>query len=505
MKKPSIDDVKFAAAIKDENIFFAAGSGNANVPPPYTFRGAFMLAPTDFGSAAGLNNVPLANLLPGCDGDVSSLDGALVYDHNRHGPQNDAAPRYQILVQGTNHNDYNTIWTGDDFNPDDGPDNCLRSATRKDSIRLSAEDQRRTGLFAIASFMRYHVGGEQKFRPYWNGIAQLPDAACPSGRGPCDERMNLTIQKQGAKIIHQFDKPDGMSVNAFGGSVTFSGFDTDGRALCAMGLNRSTAGLCSPNRLAGFQYRVKKRGLLSNSEHVELSWSNPNASIVNDLKGISAKNYNSLTFRIAVVRPMGQEVLVTLTDTSGKSATVTASDFSDALYNAPRRKIYPVKEVPVADAPIGLPDAARGIPAMVDMIGQQPTFEVPSMVSLVAQPEPDPARDIPMLDAAIDKAYAEGQAKILMNMVAIPLKAFEGVDLEHLKELKLAFPKESGKVAITDIELQNFGRAERLAEIALSQAGILGGAGGGIALGGNGGPPQSASVKPEDKQLIVNH
>ena len=54
-----------------------------------------------------------------------------------------------------------------------------------------------------------------------------------------------------------------------------------------------------------------------------------------------------------------------------------------------------------------------------------------------------------------------------MNMVAIPLKAFEGIDLTSLKELKLVFPKESGKVAITDIELQNLGRdkpAQKLAK-----------------------------------------
>ena len=138
---------------------------------------------------------------------------------------------------------------------------------------------------------------------------------------------------------------------------------------------------------------------------------------------------------------------------------------------------------------------------MVDLIGRQATFEVPPAVALVPQPEPDPASDIPLLDHTADAPYANGEVKILLNMVAIPLQAFEGIDLGHLEKLKLAFPKESGKVAITDIELQNFGRAERLAEIALSQAGMLGG----IALGGNGGPPKSASDKPEDKQLVVNH
>ncbi len=123
---------------------------------------------------------------------------------------------------------------------------------------------------------------------------------------------------------------------------------------------------------------------------------------------------DSITFRIAVVQPMGQEVYVTLTDTAGKSATVTANDFSDALYNTPRKM-------------------GDGIP-LVDHI---------------------------------DDVQWIGKLRQVMNMVAIPLKAFEGVDTNNLKELKLVFPKESGKVAITDIELQNLGRdkpAQKLAK-----------------------------------------
>jgi hypothetical protein len=70
------------------------------------------------------------------------------------------------------------------------------------------------------------------------------------------------------------------------------------------------------------------------------------------------------------------------------------------------------------------------------------------------------------MDHKDDAPYSSGQVKMLLNMVAIPLKAFEGVDLTSLKELKLAFPKESGKVAITDIELQNLGYDERSCELA---------------------------------------
>lgn len=353
------------AVLKEYNIFYAAGSKDSGKKEPYyNFKAAFMLAPTDFGGNTALNDIPLANLLPTCDGDMRDLEGARVYDHNRFGPTNDTAPRYQIMVHGANHNFYNTVWTQDgDDTPDVSTKWSIPDATpycrykRSDdtkSIRLNAEDQRRNGRFIINSFMRYHVGGEMKFAAYWNGTAKLPDTACPSGAGPCDERMVLTVQKDAShsKLIQRFDQADGLSRNALGEAITFSGFDkipgfdTHNVARCDMTLaamNAKTwkfsASVCTPKQLKDFEYGGwDNNGLLSIADHAELVWSKPNAAIVEDITGLSAAGTDSLTFRIAVVRPMGQEVLVTLTDSAGKTATVTASDFTDALYNAPTPK-----------------------------------------------------------------------------------------------------------------------------------------------------------------------
>jgi dienelactone hydrolase len=411
----------FEEAEKEYNIFYAAGRETV---APYDFKGAFMLAPMDNNGNLGVNNVPLANLLPTCDGDVSSLYGARSFDHNRFGPLTDSAPRYQLQVFGANHNFYNTEWRGDDFDSD-GKSYC--SDNRPHPIRLNRVDQRRGGSFLINSFMRYHVGGEQKFAAYWNGTAQLPGAACPSTDGPCDERVVLTVQRDAAhrKLIARFAQDDSRNRNEFGGTISLNGFN--GFARCDMPIGPSytneqgntqyPTGECDPGILEGFKYRATgdNDGVLSIADHLELAWTNPNASIVTDLKGLSARRMDSLTFRIGVVRPMGQEVLVTLTDGAGRTATLTASDFSNALYNAPR---------PKADG----------------------------------RPLKDHPDDVPFAE--------KGEVKILMNMVAIPLKAFEGVDTNNLKELKLVFPKDSGKVAITDIELQNLGRdkpAQKLA------------------------------------------
>ncbi|EJM99571.1 hypothetical protein [Phyllobacterium sp. YR531] len=400
--KASLDEPKFAAAINKYNIFYAEGGGVAS---PYDFKAAFLLAPTDFGGNTDLNNVPLGVLLPTCDGDMLNLQGAVSFDHNRYGGKGDKAPRYQITVHGSNHNFYNTIWAQDDFRLGKGPDHCLTN--RYDSIRVAADDQRRDGLFLINSFMRYHVGGEEKFASWWKGMARLPDAACPFGRGPCDERVALTIQKNESqrKPIQYFTMANSDKVNLLGGAVTYSGFDKT--ATCEMPSGAMTAGICSRSRISDFEFEPwGGSGLRSIAEHAELSWTKAGATITNDLLGTSADSHDTLSFRLAVVRPMGQEVLVTLTDSAGKEATIEASEFSGAVYNAPRTK----------------------------------------------------AEGRPLIDDPIDKPYSSGQTKMLLNMVAIPLKAFVGVDTTQLKELKLTFPKESGKVALADIQFQTFGR-----------------------------------------------
>ncbi|PHV10077.1 hypothetical protein CSQ89_18200 [Chitinimonas sp. BJB300] len=107
-----INEEKFDSAVNEYNIYYAA---SAESTPPYHFKAAFLLAPTDFSNNLGLVNVPLATLLPSCDGDVINLDGSLTYDRNRFSFASDTSPRYQILVRGANHNFYNTIWTRDDY------------------------------------------------------------------------------------------------------------------------------------------------------------------------------------------------------------------------------------------------------------------------------------------------------------------------------------------------------------------------------------------------------
>lgn len=400
-----VDEELFAKAIETENIFF---SPTANTTRPYAFRGGLLLAPTDFYGTVGLANIPLAVVLPSCDGDVFNLQGARTYDNNRYGFDYDTAGAMQVLVRGANHNYYNTEWVKDDTNPSYLPLDAYCDATRDETPHLSPDDQRRGGMFLINSFMRHFVGNEPAFGPYWNGLAQLPTAACPEGEWPCDARVALTIQQDAAKrlSIHRFEYADSLGRNDLGGLVTLRGFDA--AALCEMPYGNSISeGTCMPARLPGFEARrVSTGGLRSIAEHIELSWSSPDASMSTMLEGVSAQNYDTLSFRVAIVRPFGQEIEVSLTDVSGKSSSVKASRFSDALYLGPRA----------------------------------------------------PRSGSPLVPNAEDLPFGNGEATQLMNMVALPLSAFKGLDMSRLKELRLDLPGQSGKIALADVQFQKMGR-----------------------------------------------
>ncbi|MDR2249574.1 hypothetical protein [Acinetobacter sp.] len=390
------------------NISFSKTSDSVK---PYNFRAAFALAPTDFVNYKGLINVPFATLLPSCDGDVSDLQGTFAFDNNRFSMKYDMAPKYQILVRGANHNFFNTIWVDDDFidlNDDftvnyDNDDYC--NSGRSESARLNAIDQRSTGQFLINSFMRYYVGDENQFKSYWNATAQLPKSACPKGDDTCDERVILTVQKNGSQVIQRYENYNALTVNLLGGLNEYNGFLNDSVIACRsyLGFKDTIQGKCSNNIAPLFTPGdTYKGGLVSFPDQLHLSWGKVNATYVLNLNKLPTQGFDSLTFRVALPKEIGQEIYVKLTDINGKVAQVAASDFSDALYSIPRKK-------------------KDGIPFTI---------------------------------LAEDQKY-DSKVVAALNMINIPLKAFKGIDVQYLNKLEFIFPKEKGTVVLNDIQLQS--------------------------------------------------
>ena len=246
--------------------------------PRYPISGVISLAPVDYERKAPYG-MPYMTILPMCDGDVSNLQGARLFERSQYVNPNDPFPRIQVEQLGAIHNWYNTVWYADggadgQANNDAACGNSAPFATNNvhpHNLRLSGAasytdpaqnyaidnsapldpevntkisgdaarmgDQEKLGLATMASFFRRYIGGEGAFQPYLTGELsntasglQVPATACPTSQSgtaiPCNERVNTTYfaapQERVDVIRPEVQNP--LTQNALGGSLSGSGF-----------------------------------------------------------------------------------------------------------------------------------------------------------------------------------------------------------------------------------------------------------------------------------------
>ncbi|MGH8777752.1 alpha/beta hydrolase family protein [Paraburkholderia sp.] len=452
-----VADAALRIKLQEARVELAPGVEGSTPPPVYTFKGMFALAPTDLVNAKAQPNVPLATLLPSCDGDVWYYMGARLYDTNRFSSEDDPAPRYQIVVRGGDHNWFNTTWTydtpviptpdvptQDDSHEHNQNDLYCQIASKAvnqagvraptstpaESIRLTAADQRKLGIFVMDSFMRYFVGGEQQFAAYWSGASQVPKASCRAGKDTCDDDVLLTTQRPKGQRDRVTDfsqywlsatanvivNPPTKSTSLYTGFTSAVACESFYSAkILPLGNDCWSAIMPSSHSTSfltigdsGYGGGYDSTLLMSPADHMELEWNTAGASIRTNLAaanpaGLSAANDDTLTFRIANAQTEAQEVRVTLSDGLHPDVTVDASRYSDALYT----------QVPHRPASL-------------------------------------PASDV--------------TNRMLLNMVGIPLAAFQGIDPARLKTLTLTFPQASGTIAVTDVQFQNLNRRSAMVQ-----------------------------------------
>lgn len=172
---------------------------NADRLRPHGIRAVLPLAPVDFARGT-LPGVPMAVLLPYCDGDVADQQGQHFYDDTRYADRTDRVLRSSLLVMGANHNYFNTEWTpgrsqapsfDDWWNPDDPT--C--GADAPTSTRLTAAQQYRVGVSYIAGFFRLVIGHERAFLPLFDGsegrLASLHATVLAEGQAPSSHRLDV--------------------------------------------------------------------------------------------------------------------------------------------------------------------------------------------------------------------------------------------------------------------------------------------------------------------------
>ncbi|MFE2012978.1 hypothetical protein [Streptomyces sp. NPDC059491] len=152
-------------------------------PVRWTIRGTVPIGPTIFGHNPA-PDVPSMTVLPGCDGDVSDLQGQNFVDGTR-GVSSGTALHSAVYVVGANHNFFNSEWTPgqaqapalDDFSSEDGTDPVCSPGT---ATRLTAEQQQAAGATYVAAAARLFVGGDDRVRPLLDGTGRRAPSAGPA-------------------------------------------------------------------------------------------------------------------------------------------------------------------------------------------------------------------------------------------------------------------------------------------------------------------------------------
>ncbi|HEY8984219.1 MAG TPA: hypothetical protein VIU15_32165 [Streptomyces sp.] len=266
--------------------------------------GTVLIGPTIFGQNP-VADVPSATILPGCDGDVSNLQGEMYVDGTR-GVSNGKALHSAVYVVGANHNFFNTEWTPgkaqapawDDFSSD--PDHPDAVCSPGKATRLTADQQHQAGAVYIAAAARLFVAGDDRVRPLLDGTAVRAASA-----GKAQVLTHAVGANRGAGFL-----PDS-SVTVTGARLCDE-VSSDAKKAC--GLDENTGS--SPHFARWYlQQETGRRA-------VAVSWSKAGtAARISPAKPLSLAGSQALALRVFVPpNSKGTKLDVTLVDSANRRA-----------------------------------------------------------------------------------------------------------------------------------------------------------------------------------------
>ncbi|HZO05020.1 MAG TPA: hypothetical protein VFB52_01410 [Solirubrobacterales bacterium] len=331
----------------------------------YNLQAVFSLAPIDRNKQMpyGTN---YATLLPACDGDVTTIAGANAFERGKYVAPDDPYAKIQYYVEGANHNFYNTRWPSSDRG---GSDIACGTAFGTGKARLTPEDQRKTGLATMPTFLRAYIGGETDLMPWLTGEAGLPASACATGPthvpfcedqvkqtyiAPAGERLD--ILRPGPGVRPTTASP--IAPNEVGGMYSGTGFSTFqwcnpdpfANVMANPPATQTTTALVAcegPDRVLGTPPSTTtytaNQAIQSWGPQLTLAWNGP-ATLTTTLRG-DARNatpYDNLVFRAAfqsndeALNPVGnyfdprsatQDFWVVVTDREGQESAHKLTEF----------------------------------------------------------------------------------------------------------------------------------------------------------------------------------
>ncbi|WP_406182797.1 hypothetical protein [Streptomyces canus] len=275
-------------------------------PVRWKVRGTVLVGPTIFGQNP-VADVPNVTLLPGCDGDVSDLQGEDFVDGTR-GVSRGTALHSAVYMVGANHNFFNSEWTpgvaeapaSDDFwtDPEQPDPVCSPGA----ATRLTAAQQHKAGSTYIAAAARLFLAGDDRVRPLLDGSGK---------RAPSADPARVLTHAVGGRRSGGF-LPDGGAKVA--GARLCSAIDPDPAVAC---LDPETPG--SSPHFAWWETE-KETGRSA----VDLKWSAPGtAARITPAKPLSLRDSQKLALRVFVPpNTTGTKFDVSVTDSSNRRVTL---------------------------------------------------------------------------------------------------------------------------------------------------------------------------------------
>lgn len=274
-------------------------------PARWKIRGNILIAPTLFGQNP-VPDVPSMSILPGCDGDVRTLDGQLYADGTRSVSRG-AALHSSVCVVGANHNFFNTEWTPgrseaparDDFWPGQTPDPVCAVG---EETRLTADQQQAVGSTYIAAATRLFVDGDDRVRPLLDGTGRSAPSA-----GPARVLTHAVGGNRTAALL------PGSTVTVSGaGARTCAQVDPDPAKACLPACGRERLTHFAPWYVSPEPAR----------DAVALNWSAPGApAVLRPAEPVSLKDAEALALRVIVPPNTGGTLLdVAVRDAFGRRA-----------------------------------------------------------------------------------------------------------------------------------------------------------------------------------------
>ena len=316
-----------------EGVMHAAQSINGSRDSRLSIKGVLNFAPVN-NSQQAVGNIPVATLLPACDGDVSNQIGQSYVDRARDLYGYWAQLQSAVWMPGGNHNYLNTEWTPGSSISNTGADDALYEyadpsvdGSCKAELRLTPGEERIVGRDYLRAFNRMIQGGKNSDVSFFDGSGKVPSAT---------KKLGIDMRSSsfgGPDSLILVPTPD-TDLEA-SGAKTFicNGSNLSSiQKVCASGFANVGVGFSNANQATAWLTNGAYPPLLLPTRFaVQTQWEGPGTAWASfdEVKDLSGATH--VSSRVVVSSPAPADLVLVLRDESGSEAQLQPTVKSHAV------------------------------------------------------------------------------------------------------------------------------------------------------------------------------